>query len=107
VSEPTIIVFDFPARPPGGPAQAAAMDALARDIAAEPDLLWKIWTISAEENRAGGIYLFRTREAAQAYHAKHAARLAEAGISGITATYRGYDARLSAITRAPVDQPRP
>ena len=100
---PTLLLFDFPARPPGGPEQAAALRKLAEDIAAEPDLLWKIWTVSAEEKRAGGLYLFRSRAAAEAYHRKHAARLAAAGITGIEATYRGYDAALTAITRGPVD----
>lgn len=99
---PTLVIFDFPARPPGGPEQAAAMRALAGDIAAEPELLWKIWTESAEEKRAGGIYLFRSREAAEAYHAKHAERLAKAGIIDIEATYRTYNAPLTAITRGPV-----
>lgn len=99
---PTLLVFDFPARPRGGPDQAAALRALAQDIAAEPDLDWKIWTESAADRRAGGIYLFRTRAAAEAYHAKHAARLAKAGITGIEATYRTYDAPLTAITRGPV-----
>jgi len=99
---PTLVIFDFPARPPGGPDQAAAMRALAEDIAAEPDLLWKIWTEAAEEKRAGGIYLFRSRDAAEAYHAKHAARLARAGITDIEATYRSYNAALTAITRGPV-----
>jgi hypothetical protein len=104
---PTLVIFDFPARPPGGPEQAAAIRALAEDIAAEPGLLWKIWTESAEEKRAGGVYLFRSRAAAEAYHAKHAARLAKAGITGIEATYRTFNAPLTAITRGPVDQPRP
>ncbi|MBW6397197.1 YdhR family protein [Roseomonas sp. HJA6] len=103
--DPTIVVFDFPARPPGGPEQAAALRALAEDIAAEPDLLWKIWTTSAEEKRAGGIYLFRSRAAAEAYHRKHAARLAAMGIEGIEATYRRFDATLTAITRGPVAPP--
>jgi hypothetical protein len=99
---PTLVIFDFPARAPGGPEQAAAIRALAGDIAAEPDLLWKIWTESTEEQRAGGVYLFRSRAAAQAYHAKHAARLAKAGITGIEATYRTFNAALTAITRGPV-----
>jgi hypothetical protein len=104
VSEtPTLVIFDFPARPPGGPEQEAAMRALAKDIAAEPDLLWKIWTEAAAERRAGGIYLFRSRAAAEAYHAKHAARLARAGISGIEAVYRSFNGPLTAITRGPVE----
>jgi acetyl-CoA acetyltransferase len=100
---PTLVIFDFPARPPGGPEQAAALRALAEDIAAEPDLLWKIWTESAEEKRAGGIYLFRSRGAAETYHRKHAARLAAMGITGIEASYRTFNGPLSAITRGPVD----
>ncbi len=99
---PTLLIFDFPARPPGGPDQAAALRALAEDIAAETDLLWKIWTESAEEKRAGGIYLFRSRAAAEAYHRKHAARLTAAGITGIEATYRGFNGPLTAITRGPL-----
>lgn len=100
--EPSLLIFDFPARPPGGPDQAAALRALAEDIAAEPDLLWKIWTESAEQKRAGGVYLFRSRAAAEAYQAKHAARLAKAGIAGIEAIYRTCNAPLTAITRGPV-----
>ncbi len=99
---PTIIVFDFPARPSGGPEQEAALRALAEDIAAEPDLLWKIWTGSAEEKRAGGIYLFRSRAGAEAYHRKHAARLAAMGITGIEATYREIQGPLSVLTRGPI-----
>jgi len=74
----------------------------AEDIAAEPDLLWKILTEDKAAGRFGGIYLFRTREAAAAYHAKHAARLTATGIIGIEATYRTYDAELTAITRGPI-----
>jgi len=99
---PVLLILDFPARPDGGPDQRAALTALARDIAAEPGLLWKIWTVSAEEGRAGGAYLFADRAAAEAYHRMHAARLGAAGVTGIVATYRGIDAALSALTRAPL-----
>jgi hypothetical protein len=67
---PTLVIFDFPARKAGGEEQALALRALAEDIAAEPDLLWKIWTEDKEAGRSGGIYLFRNRAAAEAYHAK-------------------------------------
>lgn len=99
---PTLLVFDFPARPPGGPEQAAQMRALAEDIATEPDLLWKIWTASEAEKRAGGVYLFATRAAAEAYHLKHAERLGRIGITGIEATYREIVDPLSRFTRAPI-----
>jgi hypothetical protein len=99
---PVMVIFDFPARPPGGPDQAAALRALAEGIAAEPGLLWKIWTESLEEGRAGGVYLFATRPDAERYHAMHAARLARTGITGIEVRYRTAQAALSAITRGPL-----
>jgi len=100
--ELTLVSFDFPARPPGGPAQAAAMRDLAEGIAQAPGLLWKLWTESAAEARAGGVYLFESRAAAEAYHALHAERLGRAGVVGITATYRQVNAALSRITRGPI-----
>lgn len=99
---PILLIFDFPARPPGGPDQSAALRALAEDIAQEPGLLWKIWTESAAEKRAGGVYLFADRASAEAYHRKHAARLAAMGIAGIEATYREIMGPLTHITRGPV-----
>jgi hypothetical protein len=98
----TLVIFDFPARPPGGPEQRAQMEALAASIANEPGLLWKLWTVSAEEGRAGGVYLFETRAAAEAYHRMHAARLGRLGITGITATYRNLDRALTHVTRGPI-----
>lgn len=99
---PTLLVFDFPARPPGGEEQRQALRALAESIAQEPGLLWKIWTVSEAEQRAGGVYLFADRASAEAYHRMHAERLGRAGITGIEATYREIDVELSAIDRAPL-----
>ncbi|TDH62255.1 hypothetical protein E2C06_12790 [Dankookia rubra] len=97
-----MLILDFPARPPGGPAQAAALRALAESIAQEPGLAWKIWTESAAEGRAGGVYLFESRAAAEACHRMHAERLGRAGVTGIEATYREINAPRSRITRAPL-----
>jgi hypothetical protein len=99
---PILLIFDFPARPLGGPEQEAALRALAESIAEEPGLLWKIWTESKAEGRAGGVYLFETRAAAEAYHRMHAERLGRFGITGIEATYREINAPLSRIDRAPI-----
>ena len=96
------MIFDFPTRKPGGEEQVRALRALAEDIAAEPDLIWKIWTEDQAAGRSGGIYLFRNRAAAEAYHAKHAGRLTAAGVTGIEAVYRSYNAELTAITRGPL-----
>ena len=99
---PVLLILDFPARPPGGPEQAAALRALAGSIAQEPGLVWKIWTESAAEGRAGGVYLFESRAAAEAYHRMHAARLGRVGVTGIEATYREINQPQSRITRAPL-----
>ncbi|MFC7475891.1 YdhR family protein [Dankookia sp. GCM10030260] len=78
------------------------MRALAESIAQEPGLVWKIWTESAAEHRAGGVYLFESRAAAEAYHRMHAERLGRVGVTGIEVTYRAVNAPQSRITRGPL-----
>ncbi len=97
----TVLVFDFP-NGAFGPDRTEALKPLAEDIAGTPGLLWKIWTEEPASNRAGGVYLFESRAAAEAYHAMHAARLAARGVTGIEATYRGVNEALSRIDRAPI-----
>ena len=101
MSELTVLIFDFP-NSAFGPDRTEALRPLAADIADQPGLLWKIWTEEPEAGRAGGVYLFATRAAAEAYHAMHAARLAARGVTGIEATYRGVNETLSLIDRAPL-----
>lgn len=96
---PVLLIFEFPSPPPE---RRPGLRALAESIAREPGLLWKIWTESAADGRAGGVYLFESRAAAQAYHRMHAARLEAAGISGIEACYRDVNGPLTAVTRGPV-----
>ena len=98
----TLVQFDFPFAGPWGDQMAEAMQGLAQDIAAEPGLVWKIWTENRAEGRAGGIYVFDTPEAAAAYRDKHSARLADFGITGIVAHSFDVNDALSQITRAPV-----
>ena len=98
---PTLLQFDFPFPGPFGPAMTEALDALARSIAEEPGLLWKIWTENATERLAGGIYLFATPEAAAAYERKHTERLAGFGITDIRARTFDVNDGLSRLTRAP------
>jgi hypothetical protein len=101
MSDLTVLIFDFPNRA-FGPDRTEALRPLAADIADQPGLLWKIWTEEPASGRAGGVYLFATRAAAEAYHAMHAARLAARGVTGIEATYRGVNEALSLIDRAPL-----
>lgn len=97
-----LLQFDFPFPGPWGDEMAAALDGLARDIAAEPGLIWKIWTENSAEGRAGGIYLFDNAAHAEAYRIKHAARLEAFGITGIRALAFSVNPALSKIDRAPL-----
>jgi hypothetical protein len=98
---PTVLIFDFP-NLAFGPERTEALKPLAQDIAGQAGLVWKIWTEEPAAGRAGGVYLFETRVAAEAYHAMHAARLAARGVTGIEATYRGVNEVLTAIDRGPI-----
>ena len=101
MSDLTVLIFDFP-NSAFGPERTEALKPLAEDIAGQHGLLWKIWTEEPAAGRAGGVYLFATREAAEAYHAMHAKRLAARGVTGIEATYRGVNETLSLLDRAPL-----
>jgi hypothetical protein len=98
---PVVLIFDFP-NTAFGSERTEALKPLAEDIAGQPGLLWKIWTEEPAAGRAGGVYLFATRAAAEAYHAMHAKRLAARGVTGIEATYRSVNQTLSLIDRAPL-----
>lgn len=93
-----ILQVDFPFSGPWGAEMAKAMNGLAHDIAAEPGLIRKIWTENPETQRAGGLYLFETSEAARAYADKHLARLEGFGITDIVAHHFAVNHALSEIT---------
>jgi hypothetical protein len=101
MSDLTVRIFDFP-NSAFGPERTEALKPLAEGIAGQHGLLWKIWTEEPAAGRAGGVYLFATRAAAEAYHAMHAQRLAVRGVTGIEATYRGVNETLSLLDRAPL-----
>jgi hypothetical protein len=94
-----LLQVDFPFKGPWGDDMANAMEGLAQDISTEPGLIWKIWTENPETERAGGVYLFDSPQAAQAYATKHLARLGTFGITGIVAQHFTVNAPLSRITR--------
>ncbi|SDI85948.1 monooxygenase [Lutimaribacter saemankumensis] len=96
----TLLQIDFPMSGPWGDEMTAAFGDLAHDIAGEAGLVWKVWTENAETGRGGGIYVFETTEAAQAYLEKHSKRLEGFGITGIEAKLFQVNHDLSAITRA-------
>lgn len=97
---PKLLIIDFPWAGPWGADMGAALRDLAADIAAEPGLLWKLWTEDPVAGRAGGVYLFRDTASREAYFAKHSARLAGFGITALAVQRFDVNAPLSAATRA-------
>jgi hypothetical protein len=99
-----LVEFEFPYTGPFGAEMETAYGDLARSIAQEPGLIWKVWTESVTDGLAGGVYLFKERAAAEAYVAMHTARLAQFGISGIRSRIFEVNHGLSRLTRGPVNQ---
>jgi len=79
-----------------------AMDPLARSIAEESGLIWKIWTANEATGEAGGIYLFKDMSSAEAYLAMHTARLKDFGIPHVNGKIFAVNEALSQINRGPV-----
>ncbi len=78
------------------------MEGLARSIAEEPGLLWKIWTENEATQEAGGIYLFSDEASARAYLAMHAERLKGFGIDPVNAKFFDVNIPLTRLDRGPV-----
>lgn len=97
-----ILQVDFPYAGPWGQAMSEAMEGLARSIAEEPGLLWKIWTENEAAGEAGGIYLFEDMPSAETYLAMHAARLKGFGIPHVNGKIFAVNETLSQMDRGPV-----
>ncbi len=95
---PTVFQVDYPFTGPWGAEMFDAMQSLAQDIAQEPGLIWKIWTENPTTGRAGGIYLFETPGASEAFATKHLARLESLGIIGVVGHHFAINDDLSQIT---------
>ncbi len=97
-----LLQIDFPSDGPWGQEMSAAFSDLAETIAATPGLRWKIWTESAAEGRAGGVYLFDDDSSAQRYLEEHTARLQGFGITEIRAVVLDVNEPLTAANGGPV-----
>ncbi len=84
--------------------EARYTDDRAKAFLAVPGLHWKIWLDGDDERRAGGLYLFEDRAAAQAYvDGPIVARMkANPDITDLQIRIFDVRERMSAITRAPV-----
>jgi len=96
----TALVFRFPFPGPWGRELTEGARELARDIASEHGLVWKIWLENRETGHAGGIYLFEDAAAAERYREKHERRLAALGLAGVTAHAFSVNTELSVLTMA-------
>src|SRR5579864_725437 len=97
---PTALLFRFPFPGPWGKDLTEHAHELARDIAAETGLVWKIWLEDRKTGHAGGIYLFEDAFAAARYRDKHERRLSAMGLGGFEANAFQVNVDLSVLTRA-------
>ena len=94
-----LLQVDFPYTGPFGDDMTNAMSDLAKDIAGESGLVWKIWTENQDENTAGGIYLFDNIDDAKRYLAKHTQRLESFGLTDIRGKIFNVNKALSQLSK--------
>lgn len=76
----------------------------ATTIASVEGLLWKIWLSQEEESEIGGVYLFASRETAEAYLSHPAITAVSSNPAVVSTQFHLSDVvdSLSALTRAPL-----
>lgn len=95
-----VVQVNFPMQGPWGAEMSEAFRELAESINAEPGFIWKVWIEDEAAGRSGGIYLFDTRENAEAYVAMHTERLAGFGITDVSSTFSDVNETLSLLNGA-------
>lgn len=100
----TIVQINFTYNIPKEEYLAMAEQA-AQQIANVEGCLWKIWLLNEETRGAGGIYLFESAEAAQAYgNGPIVAQLSgHPGLSDMSVRVYGYAEGPTKVTRGPVN----
>ena len=96
-----IMHVDFPHKNIWGKEMAVQMKELAESITKEPGFIWKFWTESKNDEMAGGVYMFDTRENAENYLKMHSERLTKFGYSNIRGKVFEINEELSSICKAP------
>lgn len=95
-----LIQIDFPHAGPFGEAMTQMMGDLAKDIATEKGLVYKLWTENEQTKEAGGIYVFDNLADAERYLAKHTARLESFGYSNMRSKIFTINEPLSVLSKA-------
>lgn len=94
------VQVNFPMEGPWGAEMAEAFRGLAESINAEPGFLWKVWIEDRDAGLSGGVYLFDSRQNAEAYVAMHTGRLAGFGITEVSVRYSDVNEELSRLNGA-------
>jgi hypothetical protein len=99
----SVLQLRFKTRVPPGVLLARSREA-ATAIASVEGLLWKIWVLEKDEFEMGGIYLFTSREAAEAYLNHPVIQAIRSNPAVLSTQSRLWDVEtsLSALTRAPL-----
>lgn len=97
-----ILQVDFPHDGPFGEQMSEALADLAKDIATEEGLSYKLWTENQETKEAGGIYLFENEKDAKRYLEKHTKRLESFGYKDIKGKIFKINKPLSRLSKADI-----
>lgn len=97
-----LLQIDFPHQEPFGDEMTKMMSDLAKDIANEKGLVYKLWTENEETKEAGGIYVFENKEDALRYLDKHTKRLESFGYSNLKSKIFTINEELSRLSKADI-----
>lgn len=95
-----LLQIDFPHEKPFGKELTSMMEDLAKDIANENGLVFKLWTENQDTKEAGGIYVFDNLEDANRYLDKHTKRLESFGYKDIKNKVFTLNEELSKLSKA-------
>jgi hypothetical protein len=101
----TVLHLRFDLRVPPDVLLAKSREA-AVTISSAKGLIWKVWLVRREKLQIGGMYLFSTREAAEAYlnHPVIQALRSNPAVVSSESQLWDVESSLSALTRAPLPQ---
>lgn len=95
-----LLQIDFPHQGPFGDELTQIMSNLAKKIAQEKGLIFKIWTENEKTKEAGGIYVFDNADDADRYLKMHTQRLESFGYTDIKSKIFTINEELSALSKA-------
>lgn len=97
-----LLQVDFPHQGPFGNELTQMMSDLAKDIANEKGLVYKLWTENEETKEAGGIYVFDNKDDALRYLDMHTKRLEAFGYTDIRGKVFTINEELSTLSKATI-----